>query len=998
MADISHLERMGRELKCPICLSLLNSAVSLTCNHVFCNLCIQTGMKSGSNCPVCKVPFHRREIRPALHMDNLVSIYKNMEIASGVDMFLTQSNPSSKLPGEDTQSNGEKNCGFQETSKTVTEAPATDNQKRKRGKGSKKSSGCNKKISRSNLIRPSFPTKKRVQVPQYPPSETPPPTKLVGGNGKSITDEVQKPLVIERDRSMLNEKGEPVLSPFFWLREENLERSSQQTDGDIIMDTPPAVPSFSDMKDLDDEVHCEMSPKSGPYDAASGADLFDSEMFDWTQRACSPELCSSPFKMKLKDTIDSAGAQEKTQARSVEESGINASATENRTAVENEKGTDKGQLSSPALFPPENKTTSRKDVVCKSSRSKALRISQKKQGKSIIGEVSEVHNASPKAAEKTMKNNQDNANAFISNKKDLKNKKKGRSSRNVTGSVVEDISTLCGAKRLSKGNNSKSFNLSTLVNQEKHSEGSVETLDLKTHNKLRKGSLSEQNKNCFGPKGGQKTAACNIPQTQDEALPFKSANRLIPMDNRKPTPSTKLKKCELGSGNKLHGKKNVKFSHDGQLADKDNITLQKIQKRVHNSLETEKSVLNLNDSVLQKCEASQNQIQCAFCRSAEESEVSGVMVSYLNGNPVKEDVNGAPGVIHVHKYCAEWAPNVYFGDDDVVNLESELKRSRRITCFFCGVKGAALGCYETSCRKSFHVPCAKLTPECRWDSDNFVMLCPLHANSKLPCEIPGKQIKIGDSIKRNSRIHQPKVSATPDNAPTLQWKSQKKNKNLVLCCSSLTADEKELVSTLKRLSGVTVVKNWDLSVTHVIASTDEKGACRRTLKYLMGVLAGKWIMSIDWIIASLEATEFIDEQQYEIKIDTHGIVDGPKLGRLRILNKQPKLFNGYKFFFMGDFLPSYKSYLHDLVIAAGGIVLNRKPIAVDQEILSPGCSPPFVIYSHEQLDQCEGSEKISIIARRRSDAEVLASSTGAVAASNSWILNCIAGSRLLELE
>lgn len=121
------------------------------------------------------------------------------------------------------------------------------------------------------------------------------------------------------------------------------------------------------------------------------------------------------------------------------------------------------------------------------------------------------------------------------------------------------------------------------------------------------------------------------------------------------------------------------------------------------------------------------------------------------------------------------------------------------------------------------------------------------------------------------------------------------------------------------------------------------------------------------------------------------------LNKITVL-QQPKLFNGYKFFFMGDFLPSYKSYLHDLVIAAGGIVLNRKPVAVDQEILSPGCPPPFVIYSLEQLDQCEGSEKISILASRKSDAEVLASSTGAVAASNSWILNCIAGSKLLELE
>ncbi|KAL6500663.1 Breast cancer 1, early onset [Orobanche hederae] len=63
MADASHLERMGRELKCPICLSLLSSAVSLTCNHVFCNACIDKSMKSASNCPVCKVPYRRRGFR-----------------------------------------------------------------------------------------------------------------------------------------------------------------------------------------------------------------------------------------------------------------------------------------------------------------------------------------------------------------------------------------------------------------------------------------------------------------------------------------------------------------------------------------------------------------------------------------------------------------------------------------------------------------------------------------------------------------------------------------------------------------------------------------------------------------------------------------------------------------------------------------------------------------------------------------------------------------------
>jgi len=37
------------------------------------------------------------EVRPAPHMDNLVSIYKNMEAASGVNLFVTQNAPVTKL-------------------------------------------------------------------------------------------------------------------------------------------------------------------------------------------------------------------------------------------------------------------------------------------------------------------------------------------------------------------------------------------------------------------------------------------------------------------------------------------------------------------------------------------------------------------------------------------------------------------------------------------------------------------------------------------------------------------------------------------------------------------------------------------------------------------------------------------------------------------------------------------------------------------------------------
>ena len=107
----------------------------------------------------------------------------------------------------------------------------------------------------------------------------------------------------------------------------------------------------------------------------------------------------------------------------------------------------------------------------------------------------------------------------------------------------------------------------------------------------------------------------------------------------------------------------------------------------------------------------------------------------------------------------------------------------------------------------------------------------------------------------------------------------------------------------------TISRYSNPSVTHVIASTNEKGACTRTLKVLMGILNGKWIINADCKLdcsllftitnnkslyfhgstgnvstgmkASLEASQPVDEEQYEIHIDTQGCQDGPKTARLR---------------------------------------------------------------------------------------------------------------------
>lgn len=105
------------------------------------------------------------------------------------------------------------------------------------------------------------------------------------------------------------------------------------------------------------------------------------------------------------------------------------------------------------------------------------------------------------------------------------------------------------------------------------------------------------------------------------------------------------------------------------------------------------------------------------------------------------------------------------------------------------------------------------------------MLCPLHACCKLPCKEPEFQSKkkkkcelrsINFNVSaifflpfilihfssltycffsltlyyRNSCINQPQIAVKSDNRQDALWKSQRKNKSLVLCCSAITDAER----------------------------------------------------------------------------------------------------------------------------------------------------------------------------------------------------------------
>uniref|UniRef100_A0A6N2M6Z3 RING-type domain-containing protein n=1 Tax=Salix viminalis TaxID=40686 RepID=A0A6N2M6Z3_SALVM len=307
MGDPTHLEKMGRELKCPICLSLLDNAVSLTCNHFFCNSCIVKSMKSGSDCPVCKLPYRRREIRAAPHMDNLVSIYKSMEIASGFNIFVTQNPPpSTKLSDVD--------CGREDNDRLCRDM-SEEQLNITRQKDLRKLDKSHTELSGPITLKPSFPTKKRVQVPRTLSF------RHIRHNLRSYRtgsreikkDDFKNDSSVSRENPAVDERGERMLLPFFWLRDEDGEKSSQHSDVDQLLDiTPPNVPTFSDIKDSDDDTPPESPSKGAVCGSKSNvADFFDSEMFEWTQRACSPEIFPSPAKMQAEKTAEMDGIRER---------------------------------------------------------------------------------------------------------------------------------------------------------------------------------------------------------------------------------------------------------------------------------------------------------------------------------------------------------------------------------------------------------------------------------------------------------------------------------------------------------------------------------------------------------------------------------------------------------------------------------------------------------------------------------------------------------------
>ncbi|KAF6112870.1 BRCA1 associated RING domain 1 [Phyllostomus discolor] len=144
---------------------------------------------------------------------------------------------------------------------------------------------------------------------------------------------------------------------------------------------------------------------------------------------------------------------------------------------------------------------------------------------------------------------------------------------------------------------------------------------------------------------------------------------------------------------------------------------------------------------------------------------------------------------------------------------------------------------------------------------------------------------------------------------------QRRGGPFVLIGSGLSSEQQKKLSDLATILKVKKCAEFDSTVTHVIVPGD---TVQSTLKCMLGILGGCWILKFEWVNACLQSGDWEQEEKFEVP-------GGPQRSRINREQLLPKLFDGCYFYFGGIFKHHPKDNLIKLVTAAGGQILNRKP-------------------------------------------------------------------------
>ncbi|NWH32855.1 BARD1 protein, partial [Chloropsis hardwickii] len=200
----------------------------------------------------------------------------------------------------------------------------------------------------------------------------------------------------------------------------------------------------------------------------------------------------------------------------------------------------------------------------------------------------------------------------------------------------------------------------------------------------------------------------------------------------------------------------------------------------------------------------------------------------------------------------------------------------------------------------------------------IVELLLLHGASRDAVNIFGlRPVDYAESKKMKSVLMLPvKSESFSLNQPSEALSSsQPRNGPLGILGSSLSVEQQKLLNKLATVLKAQRCTEFNSRVTHLVIPDVPMPT---TVKCMLAVLTGCWVLKFEWVQACLQSSAREQEEKYEVQ-------GGPRRGRRNREQLLPKLFDGCYFYFLGPFKQHQKSDLLEVVKAAGGQVLVRQP-------------------------------------------------------------------------
>ncbi|CAF3570624.1 unnamed protein product [Rotaria socialis] len=187
---------------------------------------------------------------------------------------------------------------------------------------------------------------------------------------------------------------------------------------------------------------------------------------------------------------------------------------------------------------------------------------------------------------------------------------------------------------------------------------------------------------------------------------------------------------------------------------------------------------------------------------------------------------------------------------------------------------------------------------------------------------------ISSLFEKNHCVH-PSHNELPIAPPPRRRVRTISSSNILFLTGFNKTRKESFIKSMQTIFGrkcVTIARNVENNVTHVIACGETDRVAFRTINYLRGIVLGKWIVSEKWIEECIKEKRWINENDYEVLgSQLEPSSNGCHISRIKHEQNEILLFNKCEFFLYGQFHTYKKEDIADLVKITGATLLKREP-------------------------------------------------------------------------